>query len=66
MLVQGYFGGKIDLFFQRFMEIWSAIPTLYVLIILSKYSSAKFLVASRHFTYFLVGWDMLELCVQNF
>ena len=33
--IQGYFGGKIDLFFQRFMEIWSAIPTLYVLIILS-------------------------------
>ena len=25
--IQGYFGGKIDLFFQRFMEIWSAIPT---------------------------------------
>jgi microcin C transport system permease protein len=33
--VQGYFGGKIDLIFQRFMEIWSAIPTLYILIILS-------------------------------
>ena len=25
--VQGYFGGKTDLFFQRFMEVWSAIPT---------------------------------------
>ncbi len=33
--VQGYFGGKVDLLFQRFMEIWSGIPTLYVLIILS-------------------------------
>ncbi len=33
--VQGYFGGNVDLFFQRFMEIWSGIPTLYVLIILS-------------------------------
>ena len=33
--VQGYFGGKTDLIFQRFMEIWSAIPTLYVLIILA-------------------------------
>ena len=33
--IQGYFGGKIDLFFQRFMEIWSAIPTLYILIILA-------------------------------
>ncbi len=33
--VQGYFGGKIDLFFQRFIEIWSSLPTLYLLIILS-------------------------------
>ena len=33
--IQGYFGGKIDLFFQRFMEVWSAIPTLYILIILA-------------------------------
>ena len=32
--VQGYFGGKTDLIFQRFMEIWSAIQRLYVLIIL--------------------------------
>ncbi|HHL33006.1 MAG TPA: ABC transporter permease [Desulfobulbaceae bacterium] len=31
--VQGYFGGKIDLFFQRFIEIWSAMPELYLLII---------------------------------
>ena len=32
--VQGYFGGWIDLLFQRFIEIWGAVPTLYVLIIL--------------------------------
>ncbi|MDH3348422.1 MAG: ABC transporter permease [Desulfobulbaceae bacterium] len=32
---QGYFGGKIDLFFQRFIEIWSAMPELYLLIIFS-------------------------------
>ncbi|MCF6290357.1 MAG: ABC transporter permease [Desulfobacterales bacterium] len=31
--VQGYFGGKTDLFFQRFIEIWSAMPELYLLII---------------------------------
>ena len=40
--VQGYFGGKIDLFFQRFMEIWSAIPTLYVLIILASIVQPNF------------------------
>ena len=40
--IQGYFGGKIDLFFQRFMEIWSAIPTLYVLIILASIVQPNF------------------------
>ena len=33
--VQGYFGGRIDLLFQRFIEIWSGLPLLYLLIILS-------------------------------
>lgn len=33
--VQGYFGGWIDLAFQRFIEIWTAIPSLYLLLILS-------------------------------
>lgn len=33
--VQGYFGGRVDLFFQRFLEIWSSMPTLYILIILA-------------------------------
>ena len=31
--IQGYFGGKIDLFMQRFIEIWGAMPELYLLII---------------------------------
>jgi microcin C transport system permease protein len=33
--VQGYFGGWIDLSFQRFIEIWTSIPDLYLLIILA-------------------------------
>ncbi|KAB2914450.1 MAG: ABC transporter permease [Hyphomicrobiaceae bacterium] len=33
--VQGFFGGRVDLFFQRFLEIWSSIPSLFVLIIIS-------------------------------
>ena len=33
--VQGYFGGVMDLLFQRFIEIWSGMPQLYLLIILS-------------------------------
>ncbi|MFD0859014.1 ABC transporter permease [Roseovarius aquimarinus] len=32
--VQGYFGGWLDLTFQRFIEIWAATPQLYVIIIL--------------------------------
>ena len=40
--IQGYFGGKTDLFFQRFMEVWSAIPTLYVLIILASMIQPNF------------------------
>ena len=31
--VQGYFGGRTDLIFQRFIEIWGAMPELYLLII---------------------------------
>ena len=33
--VQGYFGGLTDLLFQRFIEIWSGLPTLLILIILA-------------------------------
>ncbi|MFA7665364.1 MAG: ABC transporter permease [Burkholderiaceae bacterium] len=33
--VQGYFGGRLDLGFQRLIEVWSAIPELYLLLILA-------------------------------
>ena len=33
--IQGYFAGKTDLFVQRFIEVWGAIPELYLLIILA-------------------------------
>lgn len=33
--LQGFFGGKIDLAMQRFMEVWGAMPELYLLIIFS-------------------------------
>ncbi|KAF1046507.1 ABC transporter permease [Xylophilus sp.] len=33
--VQGYFGGRTDLSFQRFIEIWGSMPELYLLIIFS-------------------------------
>jgi microcin C transport system permease protein len=33
--VQGYFGGWVDLIFQRVIEIWTSIPSLYLLLIIS-------------------------------
>ncbi len=33
--IQGYYGGLVDLSFQRFMEVWSGLPVLFLLIILS-------------------------------
>jgi len=33
--IQGFYGGRVDLFFQRFIEIWGSMPELYLLIIFS-------------------------------
>jgi microcin C transport system permease protein len=40
--VQGYFGGLTDLLFQRFMEVWSGLPVLYLLIILASVVEPSF------------------------
>ncbi len=40
--LQGYFGGWTDLLFQRFMEIWSGLPVLYLLIILASVVQPNF------------------------
>lgn len=40
--VQGYFGGWLDLVFQRFIEIWSGLPVLYLLIILASVIQPNF------------------------
>ena len=42
--VQGYFGGKVDLVFQRFIEIWTSMPLLYLLIILSAFITPSFFI----------------------
>jgi microcin C transport system permease protein len=42
--VQGYFGGWTDLTFQRFIEIWSSLPHLYLLIIISSIITPSFFV----------------------
>jgi len=40
--VQGFYGGLTDLLFQRFMEIWSGLPELYLLIILASIVQPSF------------------------
>lgn len=40
--VQGYFGGRTDLFGQRFIEIWGGLPVLYLLIIMSGFVEPNF------------------------
>jgi microcin C transport system permease protein len=42
--VQGYFGGRVDLVFQRFIEIWSSLPQLYLLIIISSFLTPGFFI----------------------
>ncbi|MBC6442950.1 MAG: ABC transporter permease [Rhodobacteraceae bacterium] len=40
----GYFGGRVDLFFQRVLEIWSATPMLYVIIIMGAMFTMDFVL----------------------
>jgi microcin C transport system permease protein len=40
--VQGYYGGWVDLAFQRFIEIWDGLPQLYMLIILAAFVEPNF------------------------
>ena len=52
--IQGYVGGKTDLVFQRFMEIWGSMPELYLLIIFSAVFAPS--VALLLFLLSLFGW----------
>ncbi|MBU1055578.1 MAG: ABC transporter permease subunit [Proteobacteria bacterium] len=50
----GYFGGKFDLFFQRIIEIWSNVPFLYVIIIISSIVVPGFITLIMIMAFF--GW----------
>jgi microcin C transport system permease protein len=60
--VQGYFGGWIDLIFQRILEIWGAIPGLYVIIILFAILGRSFWLLV--FVTVLFGWPALTGVVR--
>ncbi|MCU0819690.1 MAG: ABC transporter permease [Beijerinckiaceae bacterium] len=55
--VQGYFGGKVDLIFQRFIEIWTSMPLLYLLIILAAVITPSFFILL--FILLLFKWTTL-------
>ena len=69
--ISGYFGGNLDIFTQRFVEIWSSLPFLFILIILSDFITPDFwwllLIMLLFFWTNLVGLVRAEfLKVRNF
>jgi microcin C transport system permease protein len=60
--VQGYFGGWVDLFFQRFIEIWGSTPSIYVIIIMSAIFGRSFWLLV--ILTILFGWPALTGVVR--
>lgn len=60
--VQGYFGGWTDLLFQRFIEIWTSVPQLYLLLIISSVLVPGFFVLLG--ILLLFSWVSLEGLVR--
>ena len=55
--VQGFFGGVLDLLFQRFIEIWSSLPSLYVIIIVAAILPINFTILTT--LIILFSWTAL-------
>lgn len=60
--VQGYFGGRVDIVFQRLLEIWGSTPSLYVIIILFAILGRSFWLLV--FVAILFGWPALTGVVR--
>ena len=56
--IQGYFGGKVDLFTQRIIEVWNALPELYLLIIFASIFEPSLLLLLIVLSLF--GWVSLS------
>ncbi len=56
--VQGYFAGRIDLYLQRFIEIWGSMPELYILIIFASIFEPSILLLILLLSLF--GWISLS------
>ena len=62
--VQGYFAGWTDIGMERFIEIWGAMPTLYMLIIFASMFSPSFWLLLILLSLF--GWmGYRELCARG-
>ncbi len=59
----GYFGGKFDIFFQRIIEIWSNIPLLYIIIIISSIVEPSFFMLILIMTFF--GWISITWTIRT-
>ena len=60
--VQGYFGGKIDIIFQRFIEVWDSLPQLFILIIIASLFTPTFI--SLLLILMLFSWTSLTAMVR--
>lgn len=60
--IQGYFGGKVDLILQRFIEIWDSLPQLFILIIIASVFLPTFL--SLLVILLLFSWTGLTAMVR--
>ncbi len=60
--IQGYFGGKTDLIIGRFLEIWSSLPQLFILIIISSLIEPGFVTLL--IILLLFGWTSLTGVVR--
>jgi microcin C transport system permease protein len=56
--IQGYFGGWVDLTGQRLIDIWNAVPILYILIILAAMFEPSILLLL--FLFAIFGWTQLS------
>ena len=61
--VQGYFGGKVDLFAQRLVEVWGSMPELYLMIILAALFEQSFILLFVLLSLF--GWIHLSNYVRD-
>ncbi len=61
--IMGYFGGWFDLFFQRILEIWSNIPFLYVVIIISSIVVPNIMILLLIMAFF--GWIQMTWVMRT-